>query len=206
MTGAHVEKLRAFVALDLEPAARATFAAQMDALRKHSNDSWRWVGPGMMHMTLAFLGDIPVASVAPMSSALAALSAVEAAPAPRMATLTAFPGAGRARILVLALADEDGACARLAASVAKALTPHGYVPEARAYRPHVTLARTRAPFDARPLVRQTPPIVLDGAAWGEMTFYQSHLSPSHTAGSERYTVLARFTLAEPISASPPPAR
>lgn len=131
---------RLFVALDVPPAVRAALAA----LRVEMPGA-RWTPPGRLHVTLRFLGDTPDERLPALS---AALREIEAPPlALRLDGLTAFPSRRAPRVLVVRLAPDD-ALADLQRRVEAAAQALGFEPEARPFRPHVTLARLKR-ADAR---------------------------------------------------------
>lgn len=133
--------VRLFVALDLPPEVRDGLARWAAAVADPS--AWRCVAPASLHVTLAFLGHRPEEDVATATAALAAL-------APRPVEDLALGGAlglppRWPRVLAAAVSDGSGTLGRLQAAVAAALAEAGvYEPEARAFRPHVTVARLRS--------------------------------------------------------------
>jgi 2'-5' RNA ligase len=95
----------------------------------------------------------------------------------------------RARVLTVALEDATGALAELQSRISNALEAAGvYTPEARPFRPHVTVARLRP--------RTRPPrsatITLDRREFSAtaVTLYVSRLHPS----GARYDPLERAWL------------
>ena len=66
------------------------------------------------------------------------------------------------------------------AALARRLAPLGYLPEARAYSPHVTLARVKEPGRAARAVRQAladDPADCGRTIAGALTLFRSRLSP-----------------------------
>ncbi len=97
-----------------------------------------------LHLTLAFLGDVPRKRVDDLVEALAGVP-VEPSPIAGVDVLF-LPGKGPKRVVALALADRDGRLARLQADVSRALAGTGvYEPPRRPWLPHVTVARFRRP-------------------------------------------------------------
>ena len=142
--------LRLFVALDLPAAAVGALERFRDAAADPA--VWRPLDAATFHVTLAFLGHRPEGDVAPAGAVLGGLAAREP-PALALADGLLLPPR-RARVLTVALADEGGALGALQAELAAGLAAAGvYTPEARPFRPHVTVARIRSgargPPDAR---------------------------------------------------------
>jgi RNA 2',3'-cyclic 3'-phosphodiesterase len=122
---------RLFIAVELPAAA----ARELARIRPPPADGVRLVEPHQMHVTLHFLGEADVDRVA------AALASVRAAVAPlTLEGVGQFPSAGGAVTLWAGVRRSPALLGRHAA-VAAALAGEGFRPEARAYTPHVTLAR-----------------------------------------------------------------
>jgi RNA 2',3'-cyclic 3'-phosphodiesterase len=141
--------VRCFIALPLPAEARAALAKAAERL-KAAWPELKWTRPEAYHMTLAFLGDIDGKSVE------CAKAAIDAAAAARPIELSfeglgGFPPHGPWRVLV-ALAEDDGAAAIVHELVNEALARHERTagvgplnpewPDGKAFRPHVTLARS----------------------------------------------------------------
>lgn len=175
--------LRLFVALDLPPDVRELLAAVGAAA---DGDHWRALGPETLHVTLAFLGSRPAAEVATIAPILAAH---DGGAAPRLALLRVLGlPPRRARVLTVELEDLDGTLGDLQGRLSDQLAAAGvYTPEARPFRPHVTVARLRprmrAPRDAPAL----EPLTFDGAS---ITLYRSLMHPL----GARYEAMARAEL------------
>jgi RNA 2',3'-cyclic 3'-phosphodiesterase len=179
---------RLFVALELPADARERVVEwQQTAFGAHG-DALRLVAPAALHVTLAFLGHHPEASVDGIAAA--ALSRLDglAAPSLEFAGVAPVPPR-RPRLFALDLADPDGRAAAVQAAVAAPLVAGGwYEPEKRPFWPHLTVARVRS--------AARPPRDLDvGPPAGsfvadEVVLYRSKLG----RGGARYTPLDRMTL------------
>jgi RNA 2',3'-cyclic 3'-phosphodiesterase len=162
--------IRLFVALDLPKAARAALARFRDAAADPA--VWRPLPEASFHVTLAFLGHRPEEDVERVAAVLRAL---EAWRPPELALgdgLLLPPRRGR--VLTVELADADGVLGALQADVSAGLAAAGvYEPEARPFRPHVTVARLRS--GARPQrTLDAAPEPLSFTA-GAVTLYRSRL-------------------------------
>ena len=144
--------LRLFVALELPEDVRAALARfRADATGSAAGGSvWRPVSDESLHLTLAFLGwhEEPAADRA--GRVVREAGAGEGAGAarggrPRLALADALLlPPGRPRVIGAAVDDLDGTLAALQGAVAERLVGEGlYEPEARPFRPHVTVARLR---------------------------------------------------------------
>lgn len=166
--------MRAFLATDLEPGLEAPCRAAAAGLGPASG--FRFPPPEHAHLTLLFLGEVLPESAGPLGEA----AAKALAPLPpfevRTAGLGAFPDAKRARILWLGIEDPSGGFQRMHAALSRAFP---FAEEARAFRPHLTLARHRgAGSDVAALLAKAPPpspsmhLVTGASLW------RSVLSPS----------------------------
>ncbi len=185
-------KLRLFVALDLPEPARAALAAFRAAVADPA--VWRPVPDEALHLTLAFLGHRPEADVERIAAVLR-----EAPPSAPRLTLGRALGLPmkRPRVLTTAIVDHDGTLAELQGWVSRELAERRlYVPEAREFRPHATVARLRP--DARVAGGKLPgpaPVTFYGEA---ITLYRSQLRRE----GARYEPLARLPLREWSSERP----
>ncbi|MDQ7773902.1 MAG: RNA 2',3'-cyclic phosphodiesterase [Elusimicrobiales bacterium] len=107
----------------------------------------RPVGPGGMHLTLAFLGEVPPGRVGAAGACLDALSG--------SGTFTAVPGeAGffpspeKPRVFWLGFGAGAERLAEAAARLSAALRGEGFVLEERPFVPHLTLARLKGSVPA----------------------------------------------------------
>jgi len=95
-----VDSLRTFIAIELPPELRRRVVVHIDRLRRELPDvRASWLREDNLHLTLRFLGDVPVTRIADVSAAVArATQAIE----PFELTLSgcgAFPPHGRPKVL-----------------------------------------------------------------------------------------------------------
>ncbi|HVJ89767.1 MAG TPA: RNA 2',3'-cyclic phosphodiesterase [Labilithrix sp.] len=186
--------LRTFLALDLDEPFVQDALALADELCASCPSSalaqrGRWVKRSMMHVTLRFLGHVDEELVLPLSEVVTELGKVQKRAIELESTsLVAFPNAKRAHVLALHLED-PGALAELSTAAERALATLGFIPEVRAFRPHLTLARFRAPADLRRLFAEHQG-AMRGGRLNALTLYKSELGRE----APRYSVLARAPL------------
>lgn len=139
--GRTADALRLFVAQELpEDTLRAVERWQTAELAGHDQLRLNHA----LHLTLAFLGDVPRDRV---DDLVAALGEVRYEPCRlHVAEVLFLPAKGPRRVVALALADPDGTLAQLQAAVSAGLAATGlYKPPGRPWLPHVTVARFRRP-------------------------------------------------------------
>lgn len=138
--------MRLFFALAPPAAARAALGAWQ---RAAGGPGWRWAEPEGLHLTLAFLGEVPGGD----RDRLEALGA-EVAARHRPFELTGaglgqFPLAGAARILWLGVGP-SGPLDALAADLRGTLRQAGVAFDPKPFTPHLTLARRSGVASPRP--------------------------------------------------------
>jgi RNA 2',3'-cyclic 3'-phosphodiesterase len=179
---------RLFAALDLPVDVRAQLAAFGQACAT-ADPALRAVGEDVLHVTLAFLGHRPLTDVDAAADAVRAAVPGSAQPVPLELGEPLWLSPRRPQVLTIALADVDGALARLQREVADRLAGAlDWSPERRAFRPHVTVARVRSRATPRRRgLAQAPRATFAARA---LTLYRSHLG----RGPARYEALARVPL------------
>jgi 2'-5' RNA ligase len=193
------ETIRAFVALDLDGTSLRRVVRVADRLRMGSGaPSATWTPPEKMHVTLKFAGALPGGAAVPLGQSLRALAEGKAGPKPCALRLAAFPSVEDAQIVVVELDDASGALAKLAETVETLAAKHGVEKERRAFRPHVTLARLKRPYDARRWLRQELASGAGDCRMAALTLYRSQLG----AQGSMYVPLARFAFDAAWSAEP----
>ena len=102
--------------------------------------------PDQWHVTLEFLGAVPAERQAAVWAAADEVSA-----GPFDVTFDALDHWRRPQVYCLAATRTPALLGQLVAELRAALWAHGFVPESREYRPHVTLARKVRSAAAGPL-------------------------------------------------------
>jgi 2'-5' RNA ligase len=189
MPAAAAHTLRAFVALDLDPTSVRRVARVADRLRMGSGaPSAAWTPSAKIHVTVKFLGIIARDLVDPLSEEIGRLATGKAAPSPGGFGLHAFPSPEAAELVVALLADPRGEVTRLATRVEKIASKHGVPAESREFRPHVTLARLKMPYDVRRWLRPDLAPGTDACRVSRLTIFESRPGDQGTT----YVPLATF--------------
>jgi 2'-5' RNA ligase len=183
--------VRLFVGVALPEALRRELEALASPWRAAA-PGLKWVAPELYHLTLRFLGDTDPALLPEIKAALAELAARRPFCLGLGGPLGIPPGR-RARVLALALQDEERRLTKLAQAVSRALRPLGFPRETRAYRAHLTLARARRGETLLPAL--DPRNLTEVPALGDLSIdafhlYESHLQP----GGPIYRVLETVAL------------
>ncbi len=186
------EAIRSFVAVSISEGARRQIADLLGRLRREPGAAVRWVRPELMHLTLAFLGEVSQEFLESAQSGLGEVARQHKAFTMRLKGLGAFPSPSRARVVWVGTEqDKDDVCA-LQADVVKALRSVGYQPERRPFRPHLTIGRLRMPGDVSKAVAAE--FTSESFTIGRVALFRSVLGPAGPV----YSILAEF----PLSSQP----
>ncbi len=133
-------KFRAFISADIEPNE-----SLVTILRELANSraDLKTVKPGLLHITLKFLGDTDEALIEPISSCIAD-SAKGVQPFEiRLTGMGAFPSLSNIRVVWVGM--EDGAkLGEMAKRLDASLATLGFERDKKGFVPHLTLARARS--------------------------------------------------------------
>jgi len=136
--------LRTFVAIELPESLRARLEEVQGQLEAEAPARVvRWARPEGIHLTLKFLGDVPLSKLANIQAALARAAATVPPFQFEVKGLGCFPDMRRPNNVWVGVQEASGTLARLQQAVEEHLSPLGYPPEGRAFHPHLTLGRTQ---------------------------------------------------------------
>lgn len=139
-----MEQIRTFVAIELDESCKAGLTEMQDRLKTEvPKGIVRWVRPEGMHLTLKFLGDVPVDRIEEITQAIEDACQGFAPFSFSIAGLGCFPNTRRPRVLWVGIEEPTGALADLQAAIEEALVGLEFQPERHKFHPHLTLGRTR---------------------------------------------------------------
>jgi 2'-5' RNA ligase len=175
--------------VELDAAARDAAAALVRELRARPGaDGVRWVPAENLHVTLRFLGQVERARLPELTAAARAAAAPLAPFELALGSARAFPSPRQPRVVALEL-EPEAPLAALAAALEGAAVALGFAPEARRFRAHLTLGRSRGARFALDLADASP----EPARWRvrEAVLFESELRPE----GARHRALERLPLA-----------
>ncbi|MFP4055272.1 MAG: RNA 2',3'-cyclic phosphodiesterase [Candidatus Brocadiia bacterium] len=178
--------MRAFIAIELDPAIRQRLAEAQEPLRQ-AGGKVKWVGAERMHLTVKFLGEIEEGQVDAVAEAMGAATAAAEPFEIALAGLGSFPPRGAPRVVWAGVRDASGALADLHRRLEGELEALGFEREKRPFRPHLTLGRVkdrRAGRALAPLIAQQESTDFGTQVVDALVLFQSVLSPqgpTHTA-------------------------
>ena len=172
--------MRLFFAIELGDAVLDLLDEATAPLRAEAPEL-AWVPRDKRHLTLKFLGEVEEASASRLVEAADRAAARQHSIEMRVREVGAFPNFRRARVVWIGVEQEprlellhhdlEVACAEL-----------GFEVEGRPFRPHITLARVRAPLPAerlRALARAARRVRMEAIVQVErITLFESTLAPS----------------------------
>ncbi len=186
--------MRLFVALAPPAAVVEDLNAACEPFRARHGDL-RWTSTDAWHVTLAFLGEVSDAYLARLLPRMERAARRHATFPLSFAGAGAFPSPGRANVLWSGLTGDRRALGELAQSVSAGAGRAGIPPPdaGRRYRPHLTLARCRAPADVSQVIAG-----LEGYSGPPWTAEAMHVIRSHLgdgpSGSPRYETVESYRL------------
>jgi 2'-5' RNA ligase len=186
------ETTRAFIAVELPPIHRAAILEFQTRLADQVH-GLRWASGESLHLTLAFLGDVPDEKLPTLKAEIADAVAPFSRFAMTARGLGAFPNPAKAQTVWVGL-ETDGPLFPLRTAVAEAAGLAGCPPKDDRFTPHVTIARANR--NARRGVDLRGPIgqyaVWSAGSWNvaEVVTYRSDLTPKGPI----YSPLARAEL------------
>lgn len=108
--------------------------------------SLRWVAPESIHLTLAFLGELDATQLAEVYVVAQSAAQQCRAFSYHLSRPNIFGSARQPRVLWMGLEETSGSLVCLHQSIQQGLLQHGFELEQRAFSPHFTLARGKAPL------------------------------------------------------------
>jgi len=185
------DDLRTFFAVEIGADARRVARDVAERLAAEpGGDAVRWTRSEAYHVTLRFLGSTPRDRVGDVTAAVREAARDVAPFSLALGALHGFPTPARPRVVVIDLAPAQPIAA-LAARVEAAAVACGFAAEERAFRPHLTLGRTKDGSRRAPRLHASlGPSEPAPFRVGEIVFFRSVLAP----GGSQYTPLERIAL------------
>jgi 2'-5' RNA ligase len=186
------DKIRAFIAIGL-PEYVLHGIGKVQAGLKQSDLKIKWVRKTSVHLTLKFLGDIPLQQVGQIGTALQ-----RAVRGLRPFSLSGrgvgvFPDFRRPRVVWTGISGDVESLQEVYAAVEHALKAEGFAGERRPFRAHLTVGRIKGPINKqllRSALAEQEAFETDPFKVASVILYQSTLQPQGAV----YTRLAEALL------------
>lgn len=187
------EVWRIFIAIELPSIVRQELKAHLDSLLTSlPGVRASWAREENLHLTLKFLGDIPVNNVETLSQATQRAASNTSSFELAIAGCGAFPPRGQPRVLWIGIQDASAKLAELHCALEEECAQAGFAREPRPFHPHLTIARLRQPQGARELAALHKEIGFESVTAGvsELAVVRSELRNE----GPRHTIIARHVL------------
>ena len=137
-----MEQVRSFVAIELTDQIREKLGETQAWLKTEGiADQVRWVKPEGIHLTLKFLGDVPVGRVNAIAVAITRACEGIRPFSLGFGDLGCFPSVSRPNVVWIGVQGDTKELAHLQSRVEDRLAILGFPREQRKYTPHLTLGR-----------------------------------------------------------------
>lgn len=179
MSTSHSDSVRCFVAIEISQPVQALLKPVQTHLRSEIRKA-SWTKLGNFHLTLKFLGDVPVEAIDAVGEAVQNSAATQAPFSLVFGGIGAFPTLNRPRVIWIGVKHGAETVTHLAKVMNRELKPLGFPIDNR-FHPHLTLGRLRMPMNLQPLKNMLRKYdTIDGATVNvnEITVMQSRLQPN----------------------------
>ncbi|HOX42590.1 MAG TPA: RNA 2',3'-cyclic phosphodiesterase [Myxococcota bacterium] len=188
-------RIRSFVAVHLSEEVRQSLGKLQDELRRPVERlaQVKWVPPGLMHLTLQFLGDVDEGLLPKLVDSLRGGFGDTPPFEVEMAGAGAFPSPGRPRVLWAGCRRGVDGLKALVSATCGVTGPLGFPAEDRPFKAHITLGRIKdgsRPGDLGPCLAGLAERELGRCQIERVYLMKSELRPSGPV----YTVLDSFPL------------
>ena len=195
MTSPTSDSLRLFVACEVPDDARLAIGDVIDRLKAKSGTSVRWVNAESVHVTLKFLGEVPVKQLPAIKLGIQEAVVGHQPFELELSNIGTFGGREGLRIMWVGVAGDVLRLEALVRAVNAALAVVGFEPERRPFRPHLTLGRVRDEVSTRQRAEievAVGKMDVPSSSWrtAQVSLMRSRL----TATGAHYEVLATFPL------------
>lgn len=187
---------RLFCAIELPDDVRERLQEHIARLRTELPDAAAsWSRVENIHLTVKFFGNVAVDRLPKISAAATRTTEQFSKFDIDIGKTGVFPRASRAQVLWIGVGDPSGQLSTLQKSLETECATEGFPNEARAYRPHLTIARLRKPVSARRLAEAHMKMGFPALTVPvhELIIFRSELS---SKGS-RYTAISHHPLPNP---------
>ena len=186
-----MDTFRTFIAIELTSEVRARVAQHIACLRCELPDvRASWSRDDNLHLTLKFLGNVPVADIPKVSDAVASATKSVSSFELTVSGCGTFPPHGRPSVLWIG-AQASG-LHDLHVALENELNGLGFPRESRPFHPHLTIARLRQSQGARQLADLHQSLAFEPTAFAvsEVVVFRSELLKQ----GSKHTAISRHAL------------
>ena len=144
-----MNQIRTFIALDFPLSILDSIEQQTHRLRQTLGEEVvRWVPTHNLHLTLKFLGNVPVSHLEFIKQMLAQVAESTPQFDMQIGGIGSFPNSNRPRVLWVGI-HAPATLATLQKAIEDGTSRLGYEKDERSFSPHLTLGRVRQGIDAK---------------------------------------------------------
>ena len=188
------EKLRLFIAIPIpEPVRDEIIRVQKELQSLAPRGAVRWTRPDQFHLTLRFLGDVPVAGLEQLKVSVNAVCRSARPLHLRAEGVGFFPNPHSPRVVWVGIYEKAGLLVDLQKRIETVVRPFTAEPGAEQFAGHVTLGRLKnlKPPDIRKLAAHAQTV--KDRTFGEWTAHEIEIIRSELSPAEaRHTSLVAF--------------
>jgi 2'-5' RNA ligase len=177
---------RLFVAVDF-PESRRALLEELLAIVRAADIPIRWVGANAAHLTLHFIGEVPVETAELLRLGFGTAAGATHAFSLHVDGAGAFPNLDKPQVVWLGLAGDVASLRRLHRASETFLLSFDIATEQREFKPHITLGRARQALQSPEInalvrlmrsdeVKQKLAELAEPFRVDRLTLYRSHLS------------------------------
>ena len=144
-------RLRTFIAVSLSPSILAGIEKLMRTLQSNG-EGVHWVEPQNLHITLKFLGDVPLNDLPQLIRTLTQSVCQNYSFDLTLQGFGAFPNLESPKTIWIGCREGAEELGQLAEMINESLRPLGFPKEARRFSPHLTIGRVKKPAQRSPLM------------------------------------------------------
>ena len=183
------------MACEVPEDVKQSIGGVIDELRARSGTAVRWIRPEGVHVTLKFLGEVPVKKLPAIKLAVQEAVVGHSPFELEFSNIGTFGGREGLRIMWVGIAGDVLRLEALVRTVNAALAVVGFEPERRPFRPHLTLGRVRDEIPTRQRAQIEVDVgKMDVPGTGWRTSQVSLMRSIITAQGASYEVIATFPL------------
>lgn len=187
-----MEKIRSFIAIELDEEIKQTLASLIEKLKASGADV-KWVKPENIHLTLKFLGHISKEKIDGIKRILDNAKDIFKPFRIILSDLGAFPKPSYPRVIWVGIKDGENNSKKIYDFMEKGLEKIGFQKEERPFSPHLTIGRVKSPKNRESLksnIENLKNSLTKSLDVGHITLFQSTLTP----GGPIYTPLYKAKL------------
>ncbi|MBF0252668.1 MAG: RNA 2',3'-cyclic phosphodiesterase [Candidatus Omnitrophica bacterium] len=185
------DTIRLFIAIELSSEAKKTLLNIVDTLKTSEADV-KWADQGTMHLTLRFLGDMPIKSIEKLKTKIPKILLGIAPFDFELSQIGVFSSWTTPQVLWVGARDENNKLNNISEKIRQGTFFESFNKDKKAFVPHITLGRIKSSSHrvalrkiARSIV--VPPVKVNVST---VTLFSSKFAP----GGVLHTPLARFDL------------